>query len=153
MKTGKPPRLSEKLNAELETMRADHAASMQSQLESFRNDFSDIATSALHTIKTDIRYFLSDSRSELQSRSATIRRWLTVSPWVIVGLITAWIASTMAMSWLWMTLLTSPPLSDLGVTRIDREDRSWLILDPTHTELKTCTLAETPVICIEIEER
>ena len=153
MKTGKPPRLSEKLNAELETIRADHAASMQSQLESFRTDFSAIATSALHTIKTDIQYFLSDSRSELQSRSATIRRWLTISPWVIVGMITAWIASTMAVSWLWMTLLTPLPLSDLGITRIDRAERSWLILDPDRTELKTCTLAGTPVICIEIEER
>ena len=83
---------------------------MQSQLESFRADFSAIATSALHSIKTDIQYFLSDSRSELQGRSAMIRRWLTISPWVIVGVITALIASTMSASRLWMTLLTPPPL-------------------------------------------
>ena len=153
MKTGKPPRLSEKLNAELETIRTEHAALMQSRLESFRTDFDNIATSALNTIETDIRYFLSDSRSELQSRSATIRRWLTISPWVIVGMITAWIASTMAASWLWMLLLTPSSLSDLGLTRIDRAGQTWLTLDPDRTELKTCTLAETPVICIEIEER
>ncbi len=40
MKTGKPTRLSEKLNAELDTIRQDYAASMASQLESFRTDLS-----------------------------------------------------------------------------------------------------------------
>ena len=45
MKTGKPTRLSEKLNAELDTIRQDYAASMASQLESFRTDLNSIATS------------------------------------------------------------------------------------------------------------
>ena len=45
MKTGKPTRLSEKLNAELDTIRQDYAASMASQLESFRTDLSSIAPS------------------------------------------------------------------------------------------------------------
>lgn len=33
MKTGKPPRLSEKLNADLDTLRQEHSALMNSQLE------------------------------------------------------------------------------------------------------------------------
>ncbi len=150
MKTGKPPRLSEKLNADLEAIRKEHAALMNSQLESFRTDFSGIATSALNTIETDTRYFLSDSRSELQRRSETIRRWLTVSPWVIAGMILAWIASTVAVGWLWMALLTRSELTELGLTQIVQAGQIWLTLDPDQTELKTCTMAGTPIICIEI---
>ena len=39
------------------------------------------------------------------------------------------------------------------VTRIDQGEQTWLTLDPDRTELKTCTLAGTPVICIKIEEK
>ena len=153
MKTGKPPRLSEKLNADLDVVRQEHAALMNSQLESFRTDFSDIATGALNTIETDIRYFLSDSRSELQRRSETIRRWLTISPWVIAGLIITGSAATVAVSWLWMTFLTRSELTELGLTRIEQAGQLWLTLDPDQTEMKTCTMAGTPIICIEIRGR
>ena len=104
MKTGKPPRLSEKLNADFDMIWQEHAALMNSQLESFRSDFSGIATGALNTIETDIRYFLNDSRSELQRRSKKTRRWLTISPWVIAVLIMAWIISTVTVSRLWRGL-------------------------------------------------
>jgi len=152
MKTGKPTRLSEKLNAELDTIRQDYAASMASQLESFRSDFSSIATSALHTIETDIRFFLNDSKSELQRRSETIRRWLTISPWVIVGLITVWIASMMAASWFWTVFLTRSELTELGLTRIERPEGRWLILDPDKTRLRTCSMGGKTVTCIRIME-
>jgi len=152
MKTGKPTRLSEKLNAELDTIRKDHVALMDSQLESFRSDFSSIATSALHTIETDIRFFLNDSKSELQRRSETIRRWLTISPWVIVGLITVWIASMMAASWFWTVFLTRSELTELGLTRIERPEGRWLILDPDKTRLRTCSMGGKTVTCIRIME-
>ncbi len=153
MTTGKPNRLAEKLNADLETIRSEHAALMASQLESFRSDFSSIATSALHTIETDIRFFLSDSKSELERRSETIRRWLTISPWVIVGMVSAWIATVLLASWFWTGLIMRSEMSRLGLTRIEQAGQTWVTLDPNRTELKTCTLARTPVICIKIEER
>lgn len=152
MTTGKPNRLAEKLNADLETIRSDHAALMAFQLESFRSDFSSIATSALHTIETDIRFFLSDSRSELESRSETIRRWLTISPWVVVGMVSAWIATVLMASWFWTGLITRSEMTRLGLTRIEQAGQTWVTLDPKLTELKTCTMAGTPVICIEIKE-
>ena len=152
MTTGKPNRLAEKLNADLETVRSDHAALMASQLESFRSDFSSIATSALHTIETDIRFFLSDSRSELERRSETIRRWLTISPWVIVGMVSFWIATVLIASWFWTGLITRSEMTRLGLTRIEQAGQTWVTLDPDRTELKTCTMAGTPVICIEIKE-
>lgn len=152
MTTGKPNRLAEKLNADLETVRSDHAALMASQLESFRSDFSSIATSALHTIETDIRFFLSDSRSELERRSETIRRWLTISPWVIVGMVSAWIATVLLASWFWMGLIMRSEKTGLGLTRIEQAGQTWVTLDPNRTELKTCTVAGTPIICIEIKE-
>jgi hypothetical protein len=141
MKTGKPTRLSEKLNAELDTIRQDYAASMVSQLESFRTDLSSIATNAQRTIETDTRTFLRQNKS-----------WLTVSPWLIMGTFLVGIASMMAANLLWTLMLASSELTDLGLTRIDREDGTWLVLDPTKTRLRTCTLGSRSVTCIKIEE-
>jgi len=141
MKTGKPIRLSEKLNAELDTIRQDYAASMASQLESFRSDLSKIATIAHRTIESDTRTFLRQNKS-----------WLTISPWLITGTFLVGIVSMMATSLLWTMLLTSSELTDLGLTRIDREAGTWLILDPNKTRLRTCTLGGRSVTCIKIEE-
>ncbi|KAA8605069.1 hypothetical protein AL036_20920 [Salipiger aestuarii] len=141
MKTGKPTRLSEKLNAELDTIRQDYAASMASQLESFRTDLSKVATIAQRTIETDTRSFLRQNKS-----------WLTISPWLIAGTFLVGIVSMMAASLLWTLLLASSEMTDLGLTRIDREDGTWLVLDPTKTRLRTCTLAGRSVTCIKIEE-
>ena len=153
MKTGKPTRLSEKLNVELDTIRQDYAASMASQLESFRSDLTAIASDARRTIENDTRHFLNENRSLFETRTEQIRRWLTISPWVISGLIVMAIASMMAASWFWATLLTRSEMAELGLTRIDQGEQTWLTLDPDTTELKTCTLAGTPVVCIAIEER
>ena len=46
MKTGKPTRLSEKLNAELDEIRQEHVASISSQLKSFRIDLKNIMGAA-----------------------------------------------------------------------------------------------------------
>ena len=141
MKTGKPTRLSEKLNAELDTIRQDYAASMASQLENFRSDLSKIATNAQRTIEIDTRTFLRQNKS-----------WLTISPWLITGTFSAGIALMMAASLLWTLMLASSELTELGLTRIDREDGTWLVLDPTKTRLRTCTLGDRSVTCIKIEE-
>jgi hypothetical protein len=141
MKTGKPTRLSEKLNAELDMIRQDYAASMASQLENFRTDLNSIATNAQHTIETDTRTFLRQNKS-----------WLTISPWLITGTFLAGIVSMMAASLLWTLMLASSEMTDLGLTRIDREDGTWLVLDPTMTRLRTCTLGGRSLTCIKIEE-
>lgn len=153
MKTGKPTRLSEKLNAELDTIRQDYAASMASQLESFKADLTTIATDARRTIENDTRRFLNENRSLFETRTEQIRRWLTISPWVISGLIVTGIALMMVASWFWTSMLTRSELTELGLTRIDQGEQTWLTLNPDRTALKTCTLAGTPVICIKIEER
>ena len=141
MKTGKSTRLSEKLNSELDTIRQDYAASMASQLESFRADLNSIATSAQLTIESDTRSFLRQNKS-----------WLTISPWLITGTFLLGIVSMMAASLLWTLMLESSELTDLGLTRIDREDGTWLVLDPTITRVRTCTLGGRSVTCIKIEE-
>ena len=141
MKTGKPTRLSEKQNPELDTIRQDYAASMASQLESFRTDLNSIATNAQRTIEIDTRTFLRQNKS-----------WLTISPWLITGTFLVGIVSMMAASLLWTLILASSELTDLGLTRIDREDGTWLVLDPTKTRLRSCTLGGRSVTCIKIEE-
>ena len=141
MKTGKPTRLSEKLNAELDRTRQDYAASMASQLESFRTDLNSIATNAQRTIEIDTRTFLRQNKS-----------WLTILPWLITGTLLVGIVSMMAASLLWTLMLASSEMTELGLTRIDREDATWLVLDPTKTRLRTCTLGGRSVTCIKIEE-
>ena len=152
MKTGKPTRLSEKLNAELDTIRQDYAASMASQLESFRTDLTAIASDARRTIENDTRRFLNENRSLFETRTEQIRRWLTISPWVIVGMVSAWIATVLLASWFWTGLIMRSEMSRLGLTRIEQAGQTWVTLDPNRTELKTCTLAQTPIICIKIKE-
>ena len=116
MKTGKPTRLSEKLNA----IRRDYAASMASQLESFRIDLTAIAADARRTIESDTRHFPSENRSLFETRTEQIRRWLTISSWVISALIVTGIASMMAASWFWTLQMTRSELTELGLTRIDQ---------------------------------
>jgi hypothetical protein len=114
---------------------------MASQLESFRTDLNTIATNAQRTIEIDTRTFLRQNKS-----------WLTISPWLITGTFLVGIVSMMAASLLWTLMLASSELTDLGLTRIDREDGTWLVLDPTITRVRTCTLGGRSVTCIKIEE-
>ncbi|MGC1494318.1 MAG: hypothetical protein WA790_00810 [Sulfitobacter sp.] len=58
----------------------------------------------------------------------------------------------MGASLLWTLMLASSEMTDLGLTRIDREDGTWLVLDPTKTRLRTCTLGGRSVTCIKIKE-
>ena len=72
--------------------------------------------------------------------------------WLITGTFLVGTVSMMAASLLWMLMLASLEMTELGLTRIDREDGTWLVLDPTKTRLRTCTLGGRSVTCIKIEE-
>jgi hypothetical protein len=58
----------------------------------------------------------------------------------------------MAASFFWTVHLTRSELKELGLTRIERPEGTWLILDPSKTRLRTCTMGERRVTCIRIEE-
>ena len=152
MKNGKPTRLSEKLNAELDTIRADHVASISSQLKSFRIDLKNIVGAAQHTIASDTRRFQTETASMFETRLRSIRLWLTISPWLIAGMVLMGIASMMAASFFWTVHLTRSELTEMGLTRIERPEGAWLILDPSKTRLRTCTMGGQSVTCIRIEE-
>ena len=153
MKTGNRVRLSEKLNAELDEIRQEHVASISSQLKSFRIDLKNTVGAAQHTIASDTRRFQTETASLFETQLRSIRRWLTISPWLIAAMVLTGIALMMAASFFWTVHLSRSELRELGLTRIDRPEGTWLTLDPDRTELKPCTLAGTPVICIKIEER
>ena len=152
MKTGKPTRLSEKLNAELDTIRAEHVASISSQLKSFRIDLKNIVGAAQHTIASDTRRFQTETANMFETRLSSIRLWLTISPWLIAGMVLTGIASMMAVSFFWTVHLTRSELTELGLTRIERPEGIWLILDQSKTRLRTCTMGGQSVTCIRIEE-
>ncbi|MFZ5965521.1 hypothetical protein ACOXXX_21505 [Thalassococcus sp. BH17M4-6] len=62
------------------------------------------------------------------------------------------IASMMAASFFWTVHLTCSELTEMGLTRIERPEGTWLILDPSKTRLRTCTMDGRHVTCIRIEE-
>lgn len=152
MKTGKPTRLSEKLNAELDTIRAEHVASISSQLKSFRIDLKNIVGAAQHTIASDTRRFQNETASLFETRLRSIRLWLTISPWLIAAMVLTGIALMMAASFFWTVHLTRSELTEMGLTRIERSEGTWLILDPSKTRLRTCTMGGQSIACIRIEE-
>ncbi|WP_241962912.1 hypothetical protein [Thalassorhabdomicrobium marinisediminis] len=152
MKTGKPTRLSEKLNAELDGIRQEHVASISSQLKSFRIDLKNIVGAAQHTIASDTRRFQTETTSIFETQLSSIRLWLTISPWLITGTFLLGIVSMMAASLLWTVHLTRSELTEMGLTRIERPEGTWLILDPTKTRLRTCMMGGQHVTCIRIEE-
>ena len=152
MKTGKPIRLSEKLNAELDQVRQQHVASTASQLQSFRTDLKAIACDARRTIESDMHKFLHENRRLFETQTRQIRRWLTISPWLISGLVVTGIASMMTASYFWALQMRRSELTDLGLTRIEQSGQIWLTLDPTRAELRTCTASGHSIYCIEILE-
>lgn len=152
MKTAKPTRLSEKLNAELDTIQAEHVASVSSQLKSFRIDLKNIVGAAQHTIGSDTRRFQSDTASLFETRLRSIRLWLTISPWLIAGMVLTGIVLMMAASFFWTAHVARSELTEMGLTRIERPEGTWLILDPSKTRLRTCTMGGRQVTCIRIEE-
>ena len=90
MTTGKlTPRLSERLNADLEALRHENAALMASQLQSFRSDLTAIATHARDTIEADTRMFLHATSGTMQSFQYRITRWLTLAPVILLATATA----------------------------------------------------------------
>lgn len=152
MKIGKPTRLGEKLNAELDMIRQDHAASMASQLESFRSDLTTIADDARRITETDTRRFLTETQNLYEDRIEQIRRWLAISPWVIVALSLTVPALMMAGSWYWANQMGRSALTEMGLTRIERPEGNWIILDPDKTRLHSCKMGNQTVNCIRMVE-
>jgi len=150
MKTGEPKqRLSEKLNADMERIRAENAASIDAQLQSFRTDLRTTAESALAIIKTDTEGYLLRVRKHLMRQSANAARpewkalmWPTL---VACGLM----ISTGLSTWSVMTWLT-PNLETMGLRVIERPEATYLIPRNGQTTLARCALAGAPVDCLKI---
>ncbi|WP_069301506.1 hypothetical protein [Neptunicoccus sediminis] len=130
---------------ELDEIRQEHVASISSQLKSFRIDLKNIVGAAQHTIVSDTRRFQTETESLFETRLSSIRLWLTISPWLIAGMVLTGIASMMAASFFWTVHLSRSELTEMGLTRIERPEGTWLILDPSKTRLRTCTMGERHV--------
>jgi hypothetical protein len=153
MKTGKPMRLSEKLNADMDAIREEHADLMASQLESFRTDMTSIAQSAQTIIESDTQLFVERNRNWFKELTLQAEDCVTMSPWMILWIIVSGIAMLMLASLFWTAFMTRSEIAEMGLTRITRDNHTWLIMDPDRTELQTCMLAKAPVMCLKIRER
>ncbi|MBW3241437.1 hypothetical protein KUV57_01850 [Epibacterium sp. DP7N7-1] len=153
MKTGKPTRLSEKLNADIDAIRQEHADLMASHLESFRTDMISIAQSAQTTIETGTQRLVEQNRNWLKELTSQAKDCVTISPWMILWIAVAGITMMMLASLFWTAFMTRSEIEEMGLTRITRDAHTWLIMDPDRTELQICTLARAPVMCVKIRKR
>lgn len=153
MKTGKPtPRLSEKLNADLDTIRREHADLMVSQLQSFRTDLTDIASNAQHTIEVDTLTAVNEMNAIWQGHTRKFRRLLNLSPWLMMGIIAMVIVSLLALSWVWIQVISTHELMTMGLTPMTQNQKTVVLLNPERTQLRTCIVLNQTLNCIEIRE-
>lgn len=155
MTTGKPtPRLSERLNADMEALRQENAALMASQLQSFRTDLTAIATHARDTIEADTRMFLHATSGTMQSFQHQTSRWMTLAPVILLATATAAITALLVLSWLWSVMLSKSELMRLGLQRIDQGGMTYLLTDPTRASIQKCAISDQrSVMCIQIKEK
>ena len=153
MKTGpQPDTQKSRLSMKLAQMQTEQEDLMASHMTAFVQSSQTMLNDARDTMQNDTAHFLFHNRNLFEERIEQIRNWLTYSPWIITGMVATGIGLMMVASWLWTIQLTRSELTELGLTRIDREDGTWLVLDPTKTRLRTCTLSDRSVTCIQIEE-
>ncbi len=155
MTTGKPTRLSEKLNADLDKIRKEHAALMDSQLQSFRSDIQACVTLARNTIEADTRTFLDWSGTTWQSHIDKIKFLIQISPWAVITACMVLIAATLGLTFLWSwklsTIAASTQLERLGIQAVLHEGATYLILPPETSSMRTCSVASRLVSCIRVE--
>lgn len=150
MKTGEPKqRLSEKLNADMERIRAENAASIDTELQNFRTDLTVIAENALATIKTDSEGYLLRVRKHLMQQSANAARpeWKALMWPMLVAcclMICTGISTWSVMTWL------TPNLNTMGLRVIERPEAVYLIPRSGRAALTRCSLAGEPVDCLTI---
>ena len=153
MKTGpQPDTQKSRLSMKLAQMQAEQEDLMASHMTAFVQTSQTMLNDAQTTMKNDTAHFLFHNRNLFEERIEQIRTWLRFSPWIIAGMVATGIGLMMVASWFWTLQLTRSELTELGMTRIDREGGTWLVLDPTKTRLRTCTLGDRSVTCIKIEE-
>lgn len=153
MKTGpQPDTQKSRLSMKLTQMQTEQEDLMASHMTAFVQTSQTMLHDAQTTMQNDTAHFLFHNRNLFEERIELIKNWMTFSPWIITGIIATGIALMMVASWLWTIQLTRSELTELGLTRIDREDATWLVLDPTKTRLRTCTMGGRSVTCIKIEE-
>lgn len=155
MTTGKRNRLAEKLNADLEAIRKEHADLMASQLQSFRSDIQDSVRLARDTIETDTSTFLDWSGRAWQDHINTIRRLMRISPWMAsfacLLMVFATLALTLFWSWQLSEMTSRAQLETLGLQTVQHEGSTYLILPLETASIRSCTMAGQTVSCIKVE--
>ncbi len=156
MKTGKPTRLAEKLNADLTSLRQEHIDLINSQMSSFRQDLNDIVSSAQHTIKSDIRTFQARMNAAQLMNATLAEQMLRLSPKTLVICVLSMILTLMAASMLWQWAMTSMAMTArmqrLGMQTVEAEGATWLVLNYSQTQLQNCKMGGQPVMCIRMED-
>lgn len=152
MKTGKPGpiRLSEKLNAELDTIREEAVASMRSQLTRFRQDLQSIATDARDTIESDTRSFLLWREQMLSNRRSETIWQLRSAPWLAMGLSALAFTILVSLSWLrdgQISQRLEEHQNTLFGQMIEIDGESYLLLSPDKVELRQCTVMGQTIPC------
>lgn len=143
-------RLSEKLNAELDTIREEAVASMRSQLTRFNQDLQSITTDAQNTIESDIRNFLLWSEQTLSNRRRETAWQLRSAPWLVMGLSALAFTILVGLNWLrdgQISRRLEQHQNSLFGQVIEIDGESYLLLPPEKVELRQCTVMGQTLPC------
>ena len=153
MKAGnKVPRLSERLNQELDEIRREHVDLMASQLQSLQSDIETIVSGARTIIEADMNAFVSNTQSSLDKQRTQMRLMLWSQPWTVLLTCFAVLVLTLAASLAAAEMAQRSTMSSLGISRTSTPQGTFLLTDPGRTDLKNCTLNGRIHPCILIKE-
>lgn len=157
MPTGKPSRLAEKLNTDMEAIRKEHADLTASLLKTFRTDIEANVKRASDTIATDTEMFLEWSGKAWQGHLDKIKRLTSISPWTILGAALALIAMQLILTYIWSGIVAEThmraQLQAMGIQTIHHNGAIYLVPNPETASLRDCTMASETVSCIKLEPR
>jgi hypothetical protein len=151
MTTGKQrSRLSEKLNADLEEVRADHRDSITSQLKSFRKDLDTALSDALTTIDC-ATVQLNTTMDRAISRQQETMSYMREKAWV-----TTLKGSALAAILILLTLIvtsfleTRTSFKRLGIKAVEEQQATYLLLTGPNTRVRSCRVGGELINCIRI---
>ena len=156
MKPGKPTRLADKLNTDLNSLRQEHVDLINTQLTNFKRDLSSTVSDAQHTIASDIHTFQMRIRSAALQNTISAEQMYRVSPKTVticvLTMILALMLATVFWQWAMTTMQVNSRLMALGLELIEADGATWIIPNDTRTRVHSCTMAGQPVTCIRVKE-
>jgi len=151
MKTGpQTDTTKSRLITKLETMQAEQADLIASQMVKFAQHSTDMLNDAVSTIDNDMARFMTETHQIVTQRLLWMRRTFRFGPWTVLLTILIAMTALMAMSVAWNWQVNQMQMTAYGLNKVELNDQIYLILDPQKVRLATCTTASRSLTCLEV---